>query len=70
MEYSCVGHMTYTYYSDDVYNVAGYEFQCADSPEQIKINDAELNEISFVLNGEPYKRILAFKDNTSDYSGE
>lgn len=68
IKYNCKNIMTFIYYSDDVRNLEGYEFQCADSIEQIKIDGAELNEIIFTLNGEPYKRILAFKDNTSTYS--
>lgn len=67
MQYSCEDWITYPFYSDEVYNVAGYEFQCADSPEQIEMDGAELHEITFTLNGEPCKRILAFKDNSANF---
>lgn len=67
IQYSCEDWIIYPFYSDEVYNVAGYEFQCADSPEQIELGGAELNEITFTLNGEPRKRILAFKDNSANF---
>lgn len=70
IQYSCADKMTYLFYSDDAYNIEGYDFQCADSPDQIEIEGAELNEITFTLNGETYTRILAFKDNSANYSGE
>lgn len=63
VRYSCKNLTTFLFYTDDIRKCEEYEFQCADSPEQIKISGAELNEITFMLNGEPYKRILAFKDN-------
>lgn len=67
IQYSCEDWITYPFYSDEVYNVAGYEFQCADSHEQIELDGAEVNEITLTLNGDPYKRILAFKDNSANF---
>lgn len=67
MQYSCKNLTTFLFYSDDKRSFEGYEFQCADSPEQIEIDGAEVNEITFTLNGEPYKRILAFKDNSANF---
>lgn len=70
MQYSCKNLTTFIYYSDDKRSCEGYEFQCADNSEEIDIEGAELNEITFTLNGKPYRRILAFKDNSLNYSGE
>lgn len=42
-------------------------FSVPTSPEQIELGGAELNEITFTLNGEPRKRILAFKDNSANF---
>lgn len=69
-QYSCKNLTTFIFYSDDVRNFEGYEFQCADKPEEIEIEGAELNEITFTINGKSFKRILAFKDCTSNPSGD
>lgn len=69
-QYSCKNLTTFIFYSDDVRNLEGYEFQCADTPEEIEIEGAELNEITFTINGKSLKRILAFKDCSSNPSGE
>lgn len=69
-QYSCKNLTTFIFYSDDVRNLEGYEFQCADTPEEIEIEGAELNEITFTINGKSLKRILAFKDCASNPSGE
>lgn len=39
-------------------------------PEEIEIEGAELNEITFTINGKSLIRILAFKDCTSNFSCE
>ena len=50
--------------------VAGPRLSLIHISSQIEIEGAELNEITFTLNGETYTRILAFKDNSANYSGE
>ncbi len=67
VKYSIANRMTFSYYSDDINYLDGYEFQCADSSEQIDIDGAELHEITFTLNGKPLKRVLAFKDNSANF---